>query len=129
MLVIDTSAAIASVAADPRNDPLVERLSADGDLHAPHLIDVEVTNALRQLVQRGDLDAARADEARAAFAELTIVRYPHVQLWDRMWELRGNLTAYDAAFVALAELLDVALITIDGRLARAGVHGATVELY
>ncbi len=71
----------------------------------------------------------RAAEARADLAELSITRYPLGSMADRVWELRGNLTAYDAAFVALAEALGASLITCDRRLAKASSHRARVEVY
>lgn len=71
----------------------------------------------------------RAEDARADFVDLAIVRYPHEPLADRMWELRHNLSAYDAAFVALAEALDAPLVTCDGRLSAAPGHDALVEVF
>jgi predicted nucleic acid-binding protein len=129
VLVIDTSAALAALIGRPPSASLVGRLAADGDLHAPHLIDVEALHALRRLVRRGALTGERAAAARDDLRDLTIVRYPHVALLDRMWELRDNLTAYDAAFVTLSEVLDVPLVTTDARLAAVTGHGATVEAY
>lgn len=129
MIVLDTSAVLeALVAADP-DEELVGRLGDDGDLHAPHLIDVEALHALRGLVLGGRLSADRAGDARSDLAELRIVRYGHEPLTDRIWELGENLTAYDAAFVALAELLEAPLVTCDARLADAAGHAAEVELY
>lgn len=129
MLVVDTSAVLeAIVAVDPPTG-LIERLAEDGDLHAPHLIDVEVLHTLRRLNALGELSEERASDARADFRELAIVRYPHVGLGDRIWELRHNLTAYDAAFVALAEALGVSLVTSDRRLSEAPGHAAQVELF
>ena len=129
MIVLDTSAAIAALAARPPIEDLVVRLQDDGDLHAPHLIDVEVIHALRRLIAARELTEDRAADVRSDFADLAIVRYAHHPLADRMWELRQNLTAYDAAFVALAEALRVTLVTCDGRLARAGGHQAKIELF
>jgi predicted nucleic acid-binding protein len=127
MLVLDTSVLLA-VLIDPTPDrALVRRLSEDGDLHAPHLIDIEVLHALRGLVRAGKITADRAADARTDFDDLTITRYGHEPLADRIWALRENLTAYDAAFVALAEALDVALVTCDARLARA--PGVSAEVY
>ena len=100
----------------------------DGDLHAPHLLDIEFLHALRRLTLRGELSDDRAHDARVDFADLALVRYPHEQLADRVWELRRNVTAYDGVFVALAETLDVPLVTCDARLAAAPVP-ARVELY
>ncbi|MDP9340881.1 MAG: type II toxin-antitoxin system VapC family toxin [Actinomycetota bacterium] len=129
MIVVDTSAVIAALAARPPSEALTVRLRNDGDLHAPHLLDVEFLHALRRLVATRKLTEDRAAEARGDFADMALVRYPHHPLADRMWERRRNLTAYDAAFIALAEALGVPLITCDGRLARAGGHQARVELF
>jgi predicted nucleic acid-binding protein len=129
VLVVDTSAVVAALVARPPNRPLVDRLRADGDLHAPHLLDVELLHALRRLVLAGHLGEDRAADARADFADLTIVRYAQAALADRAWALRHNLTAYDASFVALAETLAVPLVTCDARLASAPVHSAQVELF
>ena len=129
MLVVDTSAVVDALVARPRNERLASRLSVDGDLHAPHLLDVELLHALRRLERVGGLSESRAADARADFADLVIVRYGHAPLADRVWELRDNLTAYDATFVALSELLDVPLVTCDARLAAASGHRATVELF
>lgn len=129
MIVLDTSAAIAALTAHPWRKELVKRLVDDGDLHAPHLIDIEVVQALRGMVSRGDLSADRAEDVRLDFDDLSIMRYPHQPLADRMWTLRHNLTAYDAAFVSLAEALGAPLITCDGHMARAPGHEAKVELF
>lgn len=107
----------------------MERLADDADLHAPHLIDVEMLHALQRLNANGQLSDDRAADARLDFRELRLVRYPHLALADRIWELRHNLTAYDATFVALAELLEAPLITCDGRLDAASGHAAQVELF
>jgi len=129
VLVVDSSAVLEALAARNPAPGLVERLAADGDLHAPHLLDTEVLHALRRLLRRGQISGERAHDARTDFAELTLVRYPHEPLNDRVWELRENLTAYDATFVALAEELEVPLITCDARLGAAPGHHADVELY
>jgi predicted nucleic acid-binding protein len=129
VLVVDTSAVLEALVAREPPAGLVERLAEDGDLHAPHLIDVEVLHVLRRLTTRGELSDERAADARADFGELAVVRYPHVGLSDRIWQLRHNLTAYDAAFVALAEALEVPLVTCDGRLCTAPGVGAQVELF
>lgn len=128
MLVVDTSAMLAAIAADDPPAGLRERL-AGGDLHAPHLIDTEALHGLRRLVRRGEISAQRAEDARARFAELAVVRYPHRPLSDRIWELRHNLTAYDATFVALAEALGAPLLTCDRRLAAARGHAAAIDTF
>ena len=129
MLVVDTSAVIGALVGRPSDRRLVERLSLGGDLCAPHLLDVELLHALRRLVIGGQLGEDRAADARNDFADLTIARYDHVVLADRTWELRHDLTADDATFVALAEILDVPLVTCDARLADAPGNRAVVELY
>lgn len=129
MLVVDTSAVLEALAARNPAPGLIERLTDDGDLNAPHLIDVEVLHALRGMTIRSEITAERAADARSDFAALALVRYPHAPLADRIWKLRHNLSAYDAAFVALAELLAVPLITCDARLASASGHRATIELF
>jgi predicted nucleic acid-binding protein len=129
VIVIDSSAVLEALAARDPAAGLVERLAEDGDLHAPHLIDTEVLHALRRMLRRGQLSGERAHDARTDFADLTLVRYPHEPLNDRVWELRENLTAYDATFVALAEALDSPLITCDARLAAAPGHRTRIELY
>jgi predicted nucleic acid-binding protein len=129
VLVVDTSAVIAALAAADPPLELLERLASDNDLHAPHLIDVEFLHALRRLCFSGDMSEDRAADARVDFRDLAVVRYPHEELTDRIWELRHNLTAYDAAFVALAEALEAPLVTVDGRLATAPGHAARVELF
>jgi predicted nucleic acid-binding protein len=129
VIVVDTSAVLAALAGRPRPEDLRARLAEDGDLHAPHLLDVEVIHAFRRLVRAGHLTDDRAVDIRTDFADLAIVRYPHHPLADRMWELRHNLSAYDATFVALSEMLGVPLVTCDGRLAGASGHEAAIELF
>ena len=106
-------------------DPRV--LESEG-LAVPHLIDSEVTHVLRRLVQRGDLTEARGQLAVAAFVEISLVRWSVSDLRLRMWELRDNVTGYDATYVALAEWLRVPLLTTDRRLARAPGLRCPVEI-
>jgi predicted nucleic acid-binding protein len=89
-----------------------------GPLHCPELVEPETLNALRRLVLTGHLDIRRADEAVADLADVRLIRYPHAPLRWRVWELRDNLTAYDATYLALAEALDDSvLLTADNGLA------------
>ncbi|HVR05215.1 MAG TPA: type II toxin-antitoxin system VapC family toxin [Solirubrobacteraceae bacterium] len=129
MLVVDTSAILEALAARDPAPGLVERLAGDGDLHAPHLLDVELLHALRGMRMREEISEDRAADARNDFADLALVRYPHEPLADRIWALRHNLSAYDAAFVALAETLTTPLVTCDARLASTGGHDARIELF
>jgi predicted nucleic acid-binding protein len=89
-------------------------------LHAPELIEPETLNALRRLARSGAIDDRRASEAVADLAATRLVRYPHAPLRERVWQLRDNLTSYDASYLALAEALDdPLLLTGDGGLATA----------
>ena len=97
-------------------------------LHAPHLVDVEVAQALRRYVREGDLDASAAQTALDDLRSLDLRRHAHEPLLGRVWALRENLTAYDAVYVALAEALDAVLLTCDGRLTRAPGAARRVEL-
>jgi predicted nucleic acid-binding protein len=127
VLVVDTSAVLDAIL-DPEPESGLLRRLAEEDLHAPHLLDVEALGALRRRVLRGELAVRRAQGAREDLAALPITRYPHTHLLDRAWELRDNVTAYDAMFVALAEILGVPLVTVDARLAATTGHRATIEL-
>ena len=106
-----------------------ERLFDSGDsLAAPHLIDVEAAQVLRRYAQAGEIDDLHGRESMADLADMPIRRYPHSVLLPRVWELRRNLTAYDALYVALSEALDAPLVTRDRRLAGSAGHGADIEL-
>jgi predicted nucleic acid-binding protein len=129
LIVVDTSAVLSVLLGRPEVPGLAERLRGDGDLHAPHLLDVEFQHALWRLARTGAVSDDRATDARTDFADLNVVRYPHAPLADRMWELRRNMTAYDATFVVLAEVLEVPLISCDARVARVPGHRAAVEVF
>lgn len=129
MLVVDTSAVLNVLVAERRDDQLVGRLADGGELEAPHLVDVEFLHALRRLVQRGELSVERATDARLDFEDLPLTRYSHEPLADRIWELRSNLTAYDASFIALAEALSCPLVTCDAALAAAPGLRAEIDVY
>jgi predicted nucleic acid-binding protein len=129
LIVLDASAAVEVVLQSAVGAACTERLLApEESLHAPHLLDVEVTQVLRRYVRQGDLTAARAREALADLADLPLARYPHDLLLPRAWELRDNLTAYDAVYVALAELLGATLVTRDARIRSAPRHRARVDV-
>lgn len=129
MIVLDASAVVA-VLLDPGAERIRERIEGPGEsLHVPHLMDLEVLHALRRQALRGALSPRRGTEALEDLKNILFVRYPHTSLVERVWELRRNLTAYDATYVALAEVLDAPLLTTDRRLAQATGIRAEVELY
>ena len=129
MIVVDASALLEAVLRMPAADAVDERLFAPREtLHAPHLIDVEVAQVIRRFAAAGDIDGERGRAALDDLANLRLSRYPHGLLLQRIWDLRHNLSAYDAAYVALAEALDAPLVTRDRRLAAAAGHGARIEL-
>jgi predicted nucleic acid-binding protein len=129
VIVIDASAILELLLNTSTGSKVAALLSRpDETIHAPHLLDIEVTQVLRRYALAGDLDGNRGNQARDDFDSLPIERYPHGPLLERIWQLRDSLTAYDAAYVVLAEALDVRLITCDARLSRSHGHGARVEL-
>jgi predicted nucleic acid-binding protein len=129
LIVVDASVLVELLAYTPKAAALERRLLASvGEVHAPHLIDIEVAQVLRRFVMIGDLRPERGVAALDDLAEFPVHRHPHAHLLPRIWELRHNLTAYDAAYVALAEVLDAPLLTCDRRLGRASGHGARVEV-
>ena len=103
--------------------------SRNESLHAPHLLDLEVTQVLRRLALQGVVPVHRVDEVVRDLLDLRITRYPHLVLLPRIWRLRHNFSAYDAAYIVLAEKLGAALVTRDARLASASGHAAPVELF
>ena len=115
MIVVDASAALAALL---NNGPARLALSSD-HLHAPHLVDSEVANALRRRVSTVQLKPDDAWKALDTWRRLGLTRYPVIGMLERIWLLRNNLSAYDASYVALAEQLGCALLTCDGRLGRA----------
>jgi predicted nucleic acid-binding protein len=129
VIVLDASALIEWLLQTPAAAKVEKSLfSPVAALHAPHLLDVEVTQVLRRYVTIGHLTPSRGEEALQDMLDLPLTRYPHdVFLW-RIWELRHNLTAYDATYVALAEALDAPLITCDSKIASASGHHAHVEV-
>jgi predicted nucleic acid-binding protein len=115
VIVVDASAALSALLnAGPARDALTTE-----QLHAPHLIDAEVASGLRRRVATRSVATADGWTALDAWRRLGMTRYPMAALLERVWELRDNLSAYDACYVALAEALGCGLLTADGRLARA----------
>ena len=119
MIVTDASAVVLALGQDgPAGDAARGRLEGER-LVAPELLDVEVVSAWRRHEAEGRLDPKRAALARSDLRDLRVGRVSHRLLMERCWELRDNVTVYDAVYVALAELLDAPLVTADGKLAKA----------
>lgn len=130
MIVLDTSAAVDWLLQTPAGQRIEQRIYVHPEtLHSVHLIDVEFVQVLRRLVREGALTPKRAEEAIDDMAALRITRYAPVLLVERIWRLRQNLSAYDAAYVALAEKLQAPLITRDQRIRAAPGHTAAVEVF
>jgi predicted nucleic acid-binding protein len=129
MIVVDASALLEALLRTPAAKAVEDRLFAPRQtLHAPYLLDVEVAQVVQRYAANGEIDGERRRMALADLADLPLLRYPHDFLLPRMWDLRGNLSAYDAAYVTLAEALDAPLLTRDRRLAAAAGHHAEIEL-
>lgn len=130
MIVLDASAAIDWLLLTPAGQRIDKRIfSGNESLHAPHLLDLEVAQVLRRMEREGIISTQRAAEAIEDLLDLRIARYPHVVLLPKTWLLRHSLSAYDAAYVALAETLAAPLLTRDGRLASSSGHKAVIELF
>lgn len=119
MIVCDASAVAEILLARPRADRMRAALAGEAAVHVPEHFHVELLSVLRRYALRGELGDRRAAEARRALADLRAIRYPVLELADTIWELRATLTAYDAAYLALARRLDAPLLTLDRALADA----------
>jgi predicted nucleic acid-binding protein len=129
LIVVDASAIIEVLLNTLAGENLTDRLLDPSEpVAAPHLLDVEVLQVLRRYSLTGDIDDERGREAVEDLNDLPITRYPHDPLLSRIWELRNNVTAYDAAYIALAEALGATLLTRDEKLAATPGHGAAIEL-
>lgn len=129
MIVVDASAMTEFLLQTALGVRVEARLFRGADeFHAPHLLDVEVAQALRRLVRMGGVRPTRAKEAVEDLTGLDIRRHSHVDLLNRAWALRLNLTAYDAMYIALAEAIDAPLVTCDGPLGTAPGHAVRVEV-
>jgi predicted nucleic acid-binding protein len=130
MIVLDASAAVDWLLQTPTGRLVENRIySRNETLHAPHLLDLEVAHVLRRLVAQGVVTGLRAQQAIEDLLDLRITRYPHDVLLSRIWQLRHNFSAYDAAYITLAEELGAVLVTRDGRLTSNSGHSASIELF
>jgi predicted nucleic acid-binding protein len=129
VIVVDASALLEFLLQTQLGARVEVRLFRDQDeLHAPHLVDVEVVQGLRRLVRTAEVSPGRAAEAIADLSDLDLHRHPHLDLLGRAWKLRDNLSAYDAIYVALAEAVEAPIITCDRPLAKAPGHRARIEV-
>ena len=129
MIVVDASALLEVLLNTSAGTLVTRRLFAENEtLHAPHLVDLEIAQVLRRYALTGDLKSTRGLQALEDLADFPLTRYPHDLLLPRIWELRHNITSYDAAYIALAEALAAPLLTRDAALASAGGHRAQIEL-
>lgn len=129
MIIVDASALLEVLLRTSFAKAVEDRLFVPQQtLHAPHLIDVEAAQVIRRYAANREIDDERGRAALADLAEFPLRRYPHDFLLPRIWELRNNLTAYDAAYVALAEALDAPLLTRDRRMAGAAGPFASIEV-
>lgn len=129
MIVVDASAMTEFLLQTPLGVRVEARLFRDDDeFHAPHLLDIEVVQVLRRLVRTRELSKTRAEEALADLADFHVRRHGHVDLLSRVWEMRANLTSYDAVYVALAEAIGGPLVTCDGPLGASPGHTASIDV-
>lgn len=129
MIVLDASTAVDWLVQTGAARRIESRIfSGNHSLHAPELLDLEVAQVLRRLLREGAISASRAEQAIEDLLDLRITRYPHTVLLPRVWQLRHNLSAYNAAYLVLAEKLGATLLTRDGKLASASGHNATIEV-
>ena len=127
MIVLDASAAIELVLRTPAGASVARRLMGEA-IHAPHLLDLEVCNVLRRLESKGTITLVDSRTALDDFQALAIERHGHDLLVPRIWQLRRNVTSYDAAYLSLAELLWAPVVTRDAKLAASTGHRATIDL-
>jgi predicted nucleic acid-binding protein len=130
VIVLDASAAIDWLLQTAAGKQIETRIYARAEsLHAPHLLDLEFTQVLRRLVREDSLSSQRADQAIEDLLNLRLTRYPHFVFLPRIWQLRHNLSAYDATYIALAERLGATLITRDARLAAISGRNVHTEVF
>jgi predicted nucleic acid-binding protein len=128
VIVLDASALVELLLGTADGEAVASRIADPGlSLHVPHLVDLEIVQALRRYVREREIDGSDAKLMLQELRALDLQRHAHEPLLDRVWALRSNLTAYDAVYVALAEALDAVLVTCDRRLAQAPAVSRRVE--
>ena len=129
MIVVDASALLEFLLQTSLGARVEARLFGEEDeLHAPHLLDVEIAQGLRRLVRTGEVASRRAEEAIVDLTDLDLHRHAHLDLLGRAWKLRDNISAYDAMYIALAEAIGAPIVTCDSPLAKAPGHRARIEV-
>jgi predicted nucleic acid-binding protein len=129
VIIVDASAILEVLLITQAAQSIENRIfSTTETLHAPHLLDLEVAQVLRRYCASEQMTPERGHQALRDLADFPIIRYPHDLFLSRIWELRHNVTAYDAVYIALAESLSAPLLTRDARLASAPGHQASIEL-
>jgi predicted nucleic acid-binding protein len=128
LIVVDASAVITMLLQLDGADAVMDRVLSDARPQAPHLLDLEVAQVVRRYWRAGDITPARGEQAIRDLGDLPLVRHSHEPLLARIWQLRNNVTAYDAAYIALAEALDAPLVTLDGALSRVPGVRISVEV-
>jgi predicted nucleic acid-binding protein len=129
MLVLDASIVLELILRTPKGALASKMiLHAGEELHAPHVIDIELTHTLRRMVREKELEADAAEKSLDDFLDITLTRHAHTEFLSTIWSLRNALSAYDAVYVALAESVAAPLLTCDGRLSRSHGHRADIRL-
>ncbi len=129
MIVVDASALLELLLNERLAASVAHRIfDSSESLHAPHLIDIEVAQVLRRFVRKKEMTPDRGEQALEDLRELPLSRYPHVMLLPRIWSLRDNASAYDATYLALAEVLEATLVTCDTALSSIPGHSAKVHV-
>jgi predicted nucleic acid-binding protein len=129
VIVVDSSVILEVLLRTKSAKDVEKKIFSKGQtLHAPHLIDIEIAQVIRRYASAGELTAERGAQAIEDFLDFRISRYSHDILLPRIWELRTNMTAYDAAYIALAEILDATLLTRDVKLARSAGSAAKIQM-
>jgi predicted nucleic acid-binding protein len=130
VIVADASAVVEVLLNTPSGAEIRDLLFASEEtIHVPHLLDLEVLQVLRRYARTSGIGNARIERALEIYADMGLNRYPHTALFRRIWELRHNFTAYDAAYIALAEALDAPLLTCNRAFASASGHRAKILLF